>query len=296
MTVNASRDTQLRMFVAVAKASSLRVAADGIGITQPALSKHIHALEQSLGKQLFRRHGRGMQITPDGQALFLKIEPLFDALDVTYAQSLGQGSRHGASLRIAAVQTLVAYFIPELSRDLLSIYPKAHLNIHCDSSANVVESVERGMADVGFVYDTAVDAAELVSITLFEERLALYASVANELSADMLSNLSALKLILPPKQFAVRRMVERALGSTVLPFIECDSLELCLRLVSLSDGVTVLPEGMPRDMVEDRGLCRYPLPAIAPRRLVALSRIKRGQSGILDAAIEIAQRTGPWEP
>ncbi|CAE6863503.1 hypothetical protein R75461_08116 [Paraburkholderia nemoris] len=66
MMLDSSRDAQLRMFIAVAKAGSLRVAANAKGMTQPALSRHIQALEKSLGKLLFRRNGRGMAVTVDG--------------------------------------------------------------------------------------------------------------------------------------------------------------------------------------------------------------------------------------
>ncbi|MFL9888631.1 LysR family transcriptional regulator [Paraburkholderia agricolaris] len=291
MNTLASRDHQLRLFIAVAKVNSLREAAEILGATQPALSKQIRALELTLGEALFLRHGRGMQLTPAGHALLLKVEPLFNSLDTMFDDSAYQ-TKHGGTLRIAAVQTLVAWFIPELSRQLFAAYPDIRLTIHCDSSANVVESVERGKCDVGFVYETAVDGPDMTSEPLFEERLALYTRADNDAGADKLLNLAALKLILPPKPYALRRIVERVLGYGVQPYIECDSLELSLRLVLICDGVTVLPDGMPRDMVEDRGLRREPLTAVPPRRLVALSRSTRGQSRTLDKALEIALRVG----
>ncbi|PQV54307.1 LysR family transcriptional regulator [Paraburkholderia sp. BL21I4N1] len=291
MKMLASRDHQLRLFVAVAKANSLREAAEILGLTQPALSKQIRALEAALNETLFLRHGRGMQLTPAGEALFLKLEPLFNSLDATFAHAGHPGEQRG-TLRIATVQTLVAWFIPELSRQLLALYPDLLLTIHCDSSANVVESVERGKADIGFVYETAVDGPELVAEPLFEERLALYLRADHPADADTPANLAGLPLILPPRPYALRRMVERALGYGVQPYIECDSLELCLRLVSIGDGVTVLPDSLPRDMVEDRGLRRVALTAISPRRLVALSRRARGASRSFDSALDIALRAG----
>ncbi|HXZ07065.1 MAG TPA: substrate-binding domain-containing protein, partial [Paraburkholderia sp.] len=202
-------------------------------------------------------------------------------------------ARHGGTLRIATVQTLVPSFMSTLSRELLDVYPDLHLTIHCDSSANVVESIERGRADIGFVYETAVDGPELVSQPLFEETLALYDRAGPDAEIDDVApSLADMKLILPPRAYALRRMVERALGSAVQPYIECDSLELSLRLVSMSDGVTVLPAALPRDMVEDRGLRRRPLRAMPGRRLVALSRNAHARSPAYDAALEIARRIG----
>ncbi|SAK69757.1 DNA-binding transcriptional regulator CynR [Caballeronia pedi] len=277
------------MFVAVARANSLREAADILGVTQPAVSKQIRALEASLGRTLFLRHGRGMQLTPDGRGLFLELEPLINALDTALVRSSLQ-SQQGGTLRIATVQTLVASFISMLSRELFDVYPNLSLTIHCDSSTNVVESIERDRADIGFVYETAVDGPDLVSQPLFEETLALYTRF--DVEADEPLNLVALKLIVPPRAYALRRIVERALGAPVQPYIECDSLELSLRLVSMTDGVTVLPSTLPRDMVEDRGLRRRLLPSMPARRLVALSRSGHRASPAFDAALEIARRIG----
>ncbi|HXZ09243.1 MAG TPA: LysR family transcriptional regulator, partial [Paraburkholderia sp.] len=122
MHTPASRDAQLRMFVAVARANSLREAADILGVTQPAISKQIRALEASLSTTLFLRHGRGMQLTPDGHALFLEVEPLLNALDATFVRSSLQ-ARQGGTLRIATVQTLVPSFMSMLSGELLDVYP-----------------------------------------------------------------------------------------------------------------------------------------------------------------------------
>ncbi|WP_233471133.1 LysR family transcriptional regulator [Paraburkholderia caribensis] len=279
------------MFIAVAKARSLREAAEILGVTQPALSKQIRALESSLGIGLFLRHGRGMQLTPDGQALFLDVEPLMAALDFALAASLRK-SRHGGALRIASVQTLVPAFIPTLARELLVVYPELHLSLHCDSSANVVESVERGRADVGFVYETAVDGPDLASEVIMEEALALYAREKRSIEMGELNALASLKLILPPRSYALRRMVERVLGTAVQPYIECDSLDLCLRLVASTEGVTILPATLPGDMIEDRGLQRLRLNVMPARNLVALSRTALARSPVFETALSIARRIG----
>jgi DNA-binding transcriptional LysR family regulator len=292
LTSFASQDNQIRLFVAVAKANSLREAAEVQGMAQPSLSKQIRALEDALGTRLFLRHGRGMKLTAEGQALFLKVEPLIAALDGAVVGASSKTSGNSGSLRISTIQTLVHAFIPAFSRELLVSHPHILLSMNCDSSANVVESIERDRAEVGFVYDSAVDAPDMVSVPLFEERLALYTRADSAVAADTLSQLASHKFILPPRSFAVRRTVETASGGAIRPFIECDSLELSLRLVSISDGVTVLPDTLPIDMVEARGLKRHALPGVAPRRVIALARARYAGTAMFDLAIDIATRVG----
>lgn len=61
---------KLRIFHAVAEAGSLTAASNRLGITQPALSRQIKALEADLGAALFTRHARGLVLTQAGRDLF----------------------------------------------------------------------------------------------------------------------------------------------------------------------------------------------------------------------------------
>ena len=58
---------QIRAFLAVREAGGLRAAARRIGISQPAISKALAALEQDLGAELFIRTSRGVRMTEAGR-------------------------------------------------------------------------------------------------------------------------------------------------------------------------------------------------------------------------------------
>jgi DNA-binding transcriptional LysR family regulator len=59
----------LKAFLAVAEAGSVTAAAEELGYSQPGLSHRIAILERELGCALFRRRGRGMTLTREGQLL-----------------------------------------------------------------------------------------------------------------------------------------------------------------------------------------------------------------------------------
>lgn len=71
----------LRTFVAVAEAGSLTRAAEAVHLSQPAVSGHIKALEQTLGVQLFRRAPRGMALTDAGQMLLREAKDVLHRAD-----------------------------------------------------------------------------------------------------------------------------------------------------------------------------------------------------------------------
>lgn len=61
---------QLRYFVGVVQSGSLRGAAAKVGVSQPALTRQIHQLEEALGVTLLVRKARGIQPTDAGWVLF----------------------------------------------------------------------------------------------------------------------------------------------------------------------------------------------------------------------------------
>ena len=61
--------TQYRIFYAVARAGNISRAAKELFISQPAISKSISKLEESLGMALFIRNSRGVSLTAEGQVL-----------------------------------------------------------------------------------------------------------------------------------------------------------------------------------------------------------------------------------
>ena len=73
--------TQYRIFYAVARAGNISRAAKELFISQPAISKSISKLEESLGIALFIRNSRGVSLTAEGQVLFQHVEAAFEALD-----------------------------------------------------------------------------------------------------------------------------------------------------------------------------------------------------------------------
>ena len=69
----------LETFVAVARAGSVVGAAERLARTQPSISARLLALEAAWATKLFRRHARGMALTPEGARLL----PLAEQLEVT---------------------------------------------------------------------------------------------------------------------------------------------------------------------------------------------------------------------
>ena len=77
---------KLRIFHAVAESGSLTGAGKSLSLSQPAISRQIATLEQSLGVGLFRRHARGLVLTEQGEILYETTKEIFHRLFMVEGQ------------------------------------------------------------------------------------------------------------------------------------------------------------------------------------------------------------------
>ena len=112
----------LRAFAAIADAGGFARAAVRLNLSQPALSRQIHALEAELGVPLFDRIGRRVQLTSEGEDLLGRSRRL-----LADAESLGERARslktgQTGILRIGATPQV----IENLLADFLAGYGRRH--------------------------------------------------------------------------------------------------------------------------------------------------------------------------
>ena len=134
----------LRAFAAIADAGGFARAAVRLNVSQPALSRQIHALEAELGVPLFDRIGRRVQLTSEGEDLLGRSRRL-----LADAESLGERARslktgQTGILRIGATPQV----IENLLADFLAGYGRRHpgVEIHLveDGGVRLPGRLERG--------------------------------------------------------------------------------------------------------------------------------------------------------
>src|SRR5262245_46568921 len=103
---------QVRTFVAVADHGTVSEAATRLRITQPALSRQLHALQEAAGLTLFDHINRRLVLTANGQEFLKHCRGLLAQADAVLAsaQSLA-GGRTGV-LRVGAAPQTIACFFP----------------------------------------------------------------------------------------------------------------------------------------------------------------------------------------
>src|SRR6185369_11351981 len=105
---------QLRTFLAVASTGSVRAAADQLVVTQPAVSSALAAVRKQVGVALVARDGRGLRLTPAGEALAERARAALALLDEAVAAARGEADPDRGRLRLASVTTAGEHLAPPL--------------------------------------------------------------------------------------------------------------------------------------------------------------------------------------
>lgn len=288
-----SQDRAYRYFVCIAELGSLSRAAEKLDQNQSGLSKQLALLEASLGRPLFLRTGRGVTLTDAGAALYAALRPAYRMIDDAVDAARMYGASHGA-VRLATVHTLSYYFTGDVVARFVSTRPHANLSLLGRSSPDVVALVESGKADLGFVYDVAVDTDAVVRWPLFEDRMSLVARLDGQAGTTVDLTADALRLVGFPPHYALRRMLHS--GGVNAHFVaEAETIDAMLQLVASGVGACVLPTRIPDELLADYGLRKLDIvrPALS-RLIVAIT--PRGKplsplaSQLLDTAQQLAAR------
>ena len=123
--------SQYKIFYKVAKAGNISKAAKKLYISQPAISKAISKLKDSLGLSLFTRSSRGVQLTAEGEILFEHAREAFDALDRGEMELKRIQEFDIGHLRIGVSNTLCKYILLFYLKTFIDQYP--HMKVTSES-------------------------------------------------------------------------------------------------------------------------------------------------------------------
>lgn len=283
-----SPDRQVRYFVRIAELKSLSRAAESLDLTQSGISRQLASLEAFVGKQLFFRTGRGVELTDTGQTLLDVVKPAYASIDEVLDTIRDKEGVTQGNVRLAVIHTLSYYFMADVVAEFVSKREKVNLSLMGRSSPEVVALVESGKADIGFVYDSAVDSADLTATPLFEDEMCLIVPRDSSLPPEVDLMTAKYRLVGFPPHYALRKMFQTS-GLNPEVAAEAETIDAMLKLVSSKVGACILPSQIPDKLLVDYGLkkLRVIRPALK-RRVVAIVRADRSPPPLVRELIKIA--------
>jgi LysR family nitrogen assimilation transcriptional regulator len=241
---------QLQYFIEVSEMQSVTKAAARLNLAQPALTRHMRALERDLGVQLLSRSGRGIALTNAGVVFRDRVKGILRDLErarieaETASRSLGGRIDIGFPASIS--QALTRVVVQRIRKQL----PKMEIRIIDGWSGFIVEWLLLGRLDVGVIYDYAHRSDMLQIEALAIERQFLICAANDPLVRQShqipLRSVAKLPLVLPSREHGMRIAFEqqmRALGLSPRVELELESVVAIKQFVQAGGIYTILPRG-----------------------------------------------------
>lgn len=139
----------LRSFIAVADSASMTVAANGLNLTQGAISQQIKRLEDSLDCALFERDRRGLRLTSAGERLFGKAKRLLSLNDEICADFNAETVK--GRVRIGMPYDLVETRLAPVLKTFAEAYPQVEISLTCNTSPALRAALTDGLIDLAII-------------------------------------------------------------------------------------------------------------------------------------------------
>ena len=145
----------LQYFLAVAREESFTGAANALHLSQPTLSRQLKDLETELGKQLFIRGSRKIELTDEGRILKKRAEEIVSLVNKTENEIAVSDDHIAGDVFIGAGETVGVRTITKAAKCVRDSYPDIHFHIISGDRTDVVEKLDSGLVDFGLVFGSA---------------------------------------------------------------------------------------------------------------------------------------------
>jgi DNA-binding transcriptional LysR family regulator len=162
----------LKVFLAVAQAGSLRRAARVLRLGQPTVARHVRQLEKDLGARLFERTPDGHRLTPAGQNLVPLGQTMADAATAIDRRRAAFGDDDGAGVRVVANEWPARFLASRLA-GLAAAQPELTVSL---AESHLEPDLDRREADL-FIRHGLPPRGHLVRVALGTIAAAIYGSV-----------------------------------------------------------------------------------------------------------------------
>ncbi len=255
-----------RIFYTVANAGNISKAAKELYISQPAISKSIQKLEESLGCKLFSRSSRGVVLTEEGNLLYGHVRDAFETLTLgedKLKRSIELGVGH---LRIGVSTTLCKYMLLPYLKEFIKRNPHISISINCQSTNETLKLLDDNKIDIGLIGKP--DNPKTIQFYYLDNIKDIFVATGDYLSHlsqrgikedEILQNST---LMLLDKNNMTRQYIDDYLQEnqiTVADSIDISNMDLLIDFAKIGVGVACVIKSFVKKELEDGTLTEIPL-------------------------------------
>ena len=283
---------RLMIFCKVIELQSFTKAGEALGLTQPTVSEHIRALEDSLGEKLVDRLGRETLPTPAGKVLYKYAREMIQLRDKA-VQAIGKfnGDLSG-SLYVGASTIPGTYILPRLVGTFKASYPSIQITVRIGGSGEIVKKILDGGVEFGII-GAKWDEKKILLEEIYSDELvlAVYRGHPWESRESVeLDELAGAPFVLRERSSGTRMVTAQALEtagfspSLLNVVAEMGSTEAVREAIKARIGISIISRHAVREDIERGSLCVVPLKQLCIRRPFFLAQRKNRELSPLCSA------------
>lgn len=294
--------SQYKIFYEVAKTGNISRAAKDLYISQPAISKAISKLEDSLGAPLFIRNSRGVQLTAEGRVMFQHAQDAFEALsrgerELQRIQELNIGH-----IRIGVSNTLCKHLLLPYLQDFIREYPHMKITIESQSSMRTMDMLEQQHIDIGLVAEpSACRGMRFLPVTDIEDIFAASPSYLNNLRLREGADIDVFKagnIMLLDQNNITRKYIDEYMILNQIEannLLEVTTMDLLIEFTRIGLGIgCIIREFVQQDLEAGR-LVQLLLGIPIHKRTIGFIHHSAHSSRALETFISFCQRQRPQD-
>lgn len=237
-------------FIKVMETKSISLAADQLFITQPAVTKRIHLLEDYFGVRLFEAAGRGIQPTHTAYQLLPKVKTWLNDLGEIHHELSHEHQNIQGKLKVGTSHHIGLHHLPHHLKKYVQEYPDVALDLRFVDSEQAHEQVLNGDLELAFLTLPPVGDERLHYYPMWEDPLIFVVAPFHPLAhkeAVTLEELTHYPSILPAtRTYTSQIMLAEFEKHGLKPKVSMSNnpLESIRMLVSIGLGWSVLPKTM----------------------------------------------------
>jgi len=214
-------------------------AARELALSQPSVSNQVAQLERELGARLLERRPGGLRLTREGEILLEHADAIAERFQLAGAQLAAAAAGQRARLRIGALPTALAGFVPAAIARLRRQHPGTSVTFDEGTPEELAARLASGELDLAIVYEDA-RLAHRGSAGLGRHQVIVRACRAAGFEPNLIS--------ITRDQLAIRALIMRGLAVTLVPELLADPFkDLALRPIAdmtvARDVYALIPPG-----------------------------------------------------
>ena len=282
---------QLRYFVAIAEAGSVREAAARVRVAQSALSRHVRALEDELGVRLLDRHARGVSLTAAGERLRVRAVEILRRVDEMRTEIIAEGEVAAGGVAVGTSPATSRLLYGRLAERVGADLPGVVLDLVEGASHGLLEGLDAGRLDLAIVVNPEPRASLELDPLVAEQVYLLAAPGDGAVAGERCSvaDLHELPLVLFPRPAGSRMAFEHAAAAAGIALTvahEVQSQDVLREFVRRGLGYGLLPYSSMRAELAARRISAVAVDGLALSRVL----VRRIDHPMTPAVAEVAMR------